>query len=103
MFGGRYERARFDPAQDSERARSATSTTSPARSPLRRGRTDQVTVAFSPRVPRAATPALEVSCYFHGPSPGNNAIENGNADRESERPGLGFDGVRAVARRGGVG
>jgi iron complex outermembrane receptor protein len=49
---------------------------------------DAATVAFS--FARAArNPALE-ELYFHGAHPGNNAIENGNPDLESEHA-LGFD------------
>ena len=49
---------------------------------------DAATVALS--FARAArNPVLE-ELYFHGPHPGNNAIENGNPDLQSE-VGLGFD------------
>ena len=50
--------------------------------------TDRTTIAFS-FASAARNPALE-ELYFHGPHPGNNAIENGNPDLESERS-LGFD------------
>jgi iron complex outermembrane receptor protein len=49
---------------------------------------DATTLAFS--LARAArNPALE-ELYFHGPHPGNNAVENGNPDLGSEQA-VGFD------------
>jgi iron complex outermembrane receptor protein len=50
--------------------------------------TDQTTIAFS-LASAARNPALE-ELYFHGPHPGNNAIENGDPELSSERS-LGFD------------
>jgi iron complex outermembrane recepter protein len=50
--------------------------------------TEATSLAFS--VARASrNPALE-ELYFHGPHPGNNAVENGNPDLESEHA-LGVD------------
>jgi iron complex outermembrane receptor protein len=50
--------------------------------------TEPVSLAFS--VARASrNPALE-ELYFHGPHPGNNAVENGNPDLTSEHS-VGFD------------
>jgi iron complex outermembrane receptor protein len=50
--------------------------------------TEATSVAFS--IARASrNPALE-ELYFHGPHPGNNAVENGNTDLESEHS-LGVD------------
>jgi iron complex outermembrane receptor protein len=85
QFGGRYERASFEPKAD-EPARDFNNVSGSVGLLLLP--TDQVTVAFS-LASAARNPALE-ELYFHGPHPGNNAIENGNADLESER-GLGFD------------
>jgi iron complex outermembrane receptor protein len=85
QFGGRYEHASFEPKAD-EPSRDFNNMSGSVGLLLLP--TDQVTIAFS-LASAARNPALE-ELYFHGPHPGNNAIENGNADLESER-GLGFD------------
>ena len=85
QFGGRYERASFTPQAD-EPSRDFNNVSGSVGLLLLP--TDQVTVAFS-LASAARNPALE-ELYFHGPHPGNNAIENGNPDLVSER-GLGFD------------
>jgi iron complex outermembrane receptor protein len=86
QFGGRYERASFSPQDSDEPSRDFNNVSGSVGLLLLP--TDQVTVAFS-LASAARNPALE-ELYFHGPHPGNNAIENGNVDLESER-GLGFD------------
>ncbi len=84
--GARVEHSRFEPQASAEPARSFTNASGsvgvlflPA---------DQATIAFS-LASAARNPALE-ELYFHGPHPGNNAVENGNPDLVSERA-LGFD------------
>jgi iron complex outermembrane recepter protein len=85
QFGGRVEHASFKPEVD-EPDRSFTNFSGSLGLLLLP--TDRTTVAFS--VARAArNPALE-ELYFHGPHPGNAAIENGNPDLASEHA-LGFD------------
>jgi iron complex outermembrane receptor protein len=85
QFGGRIERADFDPAED-EPARDFTNFSGSAG--LLVHPTEQTTLAFS--LARAArNPALE-ELYFHGPHPGNFQFENGDADLEAERA-TGFD------------
>ncbi|NOT27628.1 MAG: TonB-dependent receptor [Acidobacteria bacterium] len=85
QFGGRVEHASFEPQAD-EPARDFTNVSGSVGLLLLP--TDQVTVAFS-LASAARNPALE-ELYFHGPHPGNNAIENGNPDLTAERS-LGFD------------
>jgi iron complex outermembrane receptor protein len=85
QFGGRVDHASFEPKAD-EPARDFTNFSGSVGLLLLP--TDQTTVAFS--VARASrNPALE-ELYFHGPHPGNNAIENGDATLDSEHA-LGFD------------
>jgi iron complex outermembrane recepter protein len=85
QFGGRVERAMFTPEED-EPERDFTNFSGSLGLLLRP--TDAATIAFS--LARAArNPALE-ELYYHGPHPGNAAVENGNPDLESEHA-LGFD------------
>jgi iron complex outermembrane receptor protein len=85
QFGGRVERASFDPKQD-EPARAFNNFSGSVGLLLHP--TDATTVAFS--LARAArNPALE-ELYFHGPHPGNAAVENGDPDLEAEHA-IGFD------------
>jgi iron complex outermembrane receptor protein len=85
QFGGRLEHSSFSPKED-EPARSFTNAS--ASLGLLFLPTDRTTIAFS--LARAArNPALE-ELYFHGAHPGNNAIENGDPDLESEHS-LGAD------------
>jgi iron complex outermembrane receptor protein len=85
QFGGRYERASFEPVT-AEPARDFNNVS--ASVGLLLLPTDQMTVSFS--LARASrNPALE-ELYFHGPHPGNNAVENGNPDLDAEHS-LGFD------------
>jgi iron complex outermembrane receptor protein len=85
QFGGRVEHASFEPQAD-EPARDFTNVSGSVG--LLFLPTDRTTIAFS--LARAArNPALE-ELYFHGPHPGNNAIENGDPDLDSEHS-LGFD------------
>jgi iron complex outermembrane recepter protein len=85
QFGGRVEHASFDPKAD-EPPRDFTNFSGSAGLLLLPN--DQTTIAFS--VAQASrNPALE-ELYFHGPHPGNNAVENGNPDLDSEHA-LGFD------------
>ena len=85
QFGGRVERAMFAPKAD-EPERDFTNFSGSLGLLLRPS--DAATVAFS--FARAArNPALE-ELYFHGPHAGNNAVENGNPDLQSEHA-LGFD------------
>jgi iron complex outermembrane recepter protein len=85
QFGGRVEHASFKPQTD-EPVRDFTNLSGSVGLLLLP--TDQTTIAFS-LASASRNPALE-ELYFHGPHPGNNAIENGNPDLESERA-LGFD------------
>jgi iron complex outermembrane receptor protein len=85
QFGGRVEHASFSPKAD-EPARDFTNVSGSLG--LLFLPTDRTTIAFS-LASAARNPALE-ELYFHGPHPGNNAIENGNPNLESERA-LGFD------------
>ena len=85
QFGGRVEHTDFNP-EGGERARDFTNVSGSLGLMLMP--TDRTTIAFS-FASAARNPALE-ELYFHGPHPGNNAIENGNPDLESERS-LGFD------------
>jgi iron complex outermembrane receptor protein len=85
QFGGRIEHTAFDP-EGGERARDFTNAS--ASLGLMLMPTDRTSIAFS-FASAARNPALE-ELYFHGPHPGNNAVENGNADLESERS-VGFD------------
>lgn len=85
QFGGRLEHAAFTP-KVTEPARSFTNLSGSVGVLLLP--TDSMTVAFS--LARAArNPALE-ELYFHGPHTGNNAIENGDPELDSEHA-LGFD------------
>jgi iron complex outermembrane receptor protein len=85
QFGGRIERASFEPA-GGLRARDFTNVSGSLGLLLRP--TDAMTVAFS--LARASrNPALE-ELYFEGPHPGNFAFEIGNPDLDSEHA-LGFD------------
>lgn len=85
QFGGRIEHAAFTPEVD-EPARSFTNVSGSVG--LLFLPTDSTTLAFS--LARASrNPALE-ELYFHGPHAGNNAVENGNPELESEHA-LGFD------------
>jgi iron complex outermembrane receptor protein len=96
QFGGRLEHAAFEPQADSgEPSRSFTNVSGSVG--LLFLVTDQTTIAFS-LASAARNPALE-ELYFHGPHPGNAAIENGDPDLDSER-GLGFDA--SVRWRGAV-
>ena len=85
QFGGRVEHASFEPQSD-DPSRDFTNLSGSLGLLLLP--TDQTTIAFS-FASAARNPALE-ELYFHGPHPGNNAIENGNPDLDSERS-LGFD------------
>jgi iron complex outermembrane recepter protein len=85
QFGGRVEHASFEPKAD-EPNRDFTNVSGSVGVLFLP--TDQTTIAFS-LASAARNPALE-ELYFHGPHPGNAAIENGDPDLESER-GLGFD------------
>ena len=85
QFGGRYERASFEPIAD-EPTRVFNNVSGSVG--LLFLPTDQTTVSFS--LARASrNPALE-ELYFHGPHPGSAAVENGNPDLDSEHS-LGFD------------
>jgi iron complex outermembrane receptor protein len=85
QFGGRVDHTRFSPDTD-EPERDFTNVSASAGLLLMPN--DAATVAFS--FARAArNPALE-ELYFHGPHPGNFAVENGDPDLESEHA-LGFD------------
>src|SRR3989441_6209862 len=85
QFGGRVEHASFEPQAD-EPSRNFTNFSGSVGLLLLP--TDPATIAFS--LARASrNPALE-ELYFHGPHPGNNAVENGNPDLDSEHS-LGFD------------
>jgi iron complex outermembrane receptor protein len=84
QFGGRVERAKFDPTEDQPRS----FTNFSGSVGLLLLPTDTTTIAFS--VARASrNPALE-ELYFHGPHAGNNAFENGDPNLDSEHA-LGFD------------
>ena len=85
QFGGRVDRATFKPEADEPN----TDFTNVSGSfGLVLTPTEPVSLAFS--VARASrNPALE-ELYFHGPHPGNNAVENGNPDLDSEHS-IGFD------------
>jgi len=85
QFGGRVDHASFEPKAD-EPARDFTNFSGSVGLLLLP--TDQTTIAFS-FASASRNPALE-ELYFHGPHPGNNAIENGNPDLDSEHA-LGFD------------
>lgn len=79
QFGARADHTRFTPAQD---YMSRTFTNASGSIGLLIHPTDSTAIAVS--LARAArNPALE-ELYFHGPHPGNNAIENGNDRLESE-------------------
>ena len=85
QFGGRVEHASFEPQAD-EPSRDFTNFSGSVG--LLFLPTEQTTIALS--LARASrNPALE-ELYFHGPHPGNNAVENGNPDLDSEHA-LGFD------------
>jgi iron complex outermembrane receptor protein len=86
QFGGRVEHASFDPQTSTEPARDFTNVSGSVG--LLYLPTDSTTVAFS-LASAARNPALE-ELYFHGPHPGNNAVENGDPNLDSERA-LGFD------------
>jgi iron complex outermembrane recepter protein len=95
QFGGRADRASFTPDQD-EPERDFNNFSGSVGLVLLPS--DSTSIAFS--LARASrNPALE-ELYFHGPHPGNNAVENGNADLESEHA-LGFDA--SLRWRGSVG
>jgi len=85
QVGGRVDRATFKPKTDEPN----TDFTNVSGSfGLVLTPAEPVSVAFS--LARASrNPALE-ELYFHGPHPGNNAVENGNPDLNSEHS-LGFD------------
>ncbi|HEV8396617.1 MAG TPA: TonB-dependent receptor [Vicinamibacterales bacterium] len=85
QFGGRVEHSSFEPKVD-EPARDFTNLSGSVG--LLFLPTDRTTIAFS-LAHASRNPALE-ELYFHGPHPGNNAIENGNPDLDSEHS-LGFD------------
>jgi iron complex outermembrane receptor protein len=85
QFGGRYERASFEPVTD-EPARDFNNFSGSLGVLFLPS--DSTTIAFS-LASSARNPALE-ELYFHGPHAGNAAIENGDPDLTSER-GLGFD------------
>jgi iron complex outermembrane recepter protein len=95
QFGGRIDHAAFEPAQD-EPSRSFNNFSGSVGLLLHPS--DATTVAFS--LARASrNPALE-ELYYHGPHPGNNAVENGDPDLEAEHA-VGFDiSLRARGRRG---
>jgi iron complex outermembrane recepter protein len=85
QFGGRVDRATFKPEADEP---NADFTNVSGSFGLVLTPTEPVSLAFS--VARASrNPALE-ELYFHGPHPGNNAVENGNPDLDSEHS-IGFD------------
>ena len=85
QFGGRVEHSAFDPKKD-EPARDFNNFS--ASVGLLVHPTDATTVAFS--LARAArNPALE-ELYYHGPHPGNAAVENGDPDLDAEHA-IGFD------------
>jgi len=86
QFGGRYEHASFEPQTTDEPARDFDNVSGSVG--LLFLPTDQATISFN-LASSTRNPALE-ELYFHGPHPGNNAIENGNPGLESERA-LGFD------------
>jgi iron complex outermembrane receptor protein len=85
QFGGRFDNQRFTPAAvEPDRDFNNFS----GSLGLLLHPTDATSLAFS--FARAArNPALE-ELYFHGPHPGNNAVENGDPDLQSEHA-LGFD------------
>jgi iron complex outermembrane receptor protein len=95
QFGGRVEHAAFDPKAD-EPSRSFNNFSGSVG--LLVHPSDATTVAIS--LARAArNPALE-ELYFHGPHPGNNAVENGDPDLVAETA-VGFDvSLRARGSRG---
>jgi iron complex outermembrane recepter protein len=95
QFGGRVDHAAFEPAQD-EPSRSFNNFSGSVGLLLHPS--EATTVAFS--LARAArNPALE-ELYYHGPHPGNNAVENGDPDLDSEHA-VGFDlSFRARGARG---
>ncbi len=85
QVGGRVDRATFKPEADEP---NTDFTNFSGSFGLVLTPTEPVSLAFS--VARASrNPALE-ELYFHGPHPGNNAVENGNPDLDSEHS-LGFD------------
>ncbi len=85
QFGGRVDHSKFTPAADEPLTdfTNVSGSFGVVVTP-----TETTSIALS--VARASrNPALE-ELYFHGPHPGNNAVENGNTDLESEHA-LGFD------------
>jgi iron complex outermembrane receptor protein len=88
QFGGRVNRASFDPEEDLP-SRNFTDVSGSLGLLLRpAAANDRLTIAFN--LARASrNPALE-ELYFFGPHPGNFAFEVGNPDLESENA-LGFD------------
>jgi iron complex outermembrane recepter protein len=85
QFGGRLEHQRFSP-KSADPARDFTNFSGSVG--LLYTPHDAATIAFS--LARATrNPALE-ELYFHGPHPGNFAVENGDANLQSEA-GLGVD------------
>jgi iron complex outermembrane receptor protein len=85
QFGGRVDHSKFTPVADERETdfNNFSGSFGVVVTP-----TEATSVALS--VARASrNPALE-ELYFHGPHPGNNAVENGNPDLESEHA-LGFD------------
>jgi iron complex outermembrane receptor protein len=85
QFGGRVENARFRPSVD-EPDRDFTNFSGSVGLLLLPN--DSTTVSFS--LARASrNPALE-ELYYHGAHPGNNAVENGDPNLDSEHA-LGFD------------
>jgi len=85
QFGGRMDHASFTPADDSA---ARTFNNFSGSIGLLTHPTDKTTIALS-LASASRNPALE-ELYFHGPHPGNNAVENGDDSLESER-GLGLD------------
>jgi iron complex outermembrane receptor protein len=85
QFGGRVERSMFKP-KELEPERNFTNFSGSLGLLLLPSDSSTIALSFA-RASR--NPALE-ELYFHGPHPGNNAIENGNPDLESEHA-LGFD------------
>jgi len=85
QFGGRVDHSAFTPAADEPNTdfTNVSGSFGVVVTP-----TEATSIALS--LARASrNPALE-ELYFHGPHPGNNAVENGNPDLESEHA-LGFD------------
>jgi iron complex outermembrane receptor protein len=85
QFGGRVDHSKFTPVED-EPATDFTNVSGSIGVVV----TPSEATSIALSVARASrNPALE-ELYFHGPHPGNNAVENGNTHLESEHA-LGFD------------